>query len=176
LVGYPSTTQVLRPALGSRRLSAKMRAAGTEGPRCCESDLKMSIKELLESWREHAAAPRTAGTWAVRLPLDDAARLAALAEMFPGRSPEQLVTELLGKALKELVAAMPYVAGKRVISTDEQGDPVYEDVGPTPRFMALARRHYTALSSNPGEKTRRRPRTSAAGAPARKKTRRKSAR
>jgi hypothetical protein len=47
----------------------------------------MSIKELLETWREHAAAPRTAETWAVRLPLDDAARLAALAEMFPGRSP-----------------------------------------------------------------------------------------
>lgn len=143
----------------------------------------MSIKELLESWREHAAAPRTAGTWAVRLPLDDAARLAALAEMFPGRSPEQLVTELLGKALKELVAAMPYVAGKRVISTDEQGDPVYEDVGPTPRFMALARRHYTALASSPGNQTRRRPRALAAGALARKpalrsrkKTRRKRAR
>lgn len=143
----------------------------------------MSIKELLESWREHAAAPRTAGTWAVRLPLDDAARLAALAEMFPGRSPEQLLTELLGKALKELVAAMPYVAGKRVISTDEQGDPVYEDVGPTPRFMALTRRHYTMLASSPGNQTRRRPRALTAGAPARKpalrsrkKTRRKRAR
>ena len=32
---------------------------------------------------------------------------------------------------------MPYVPGKKVISTDEQGDPVYEDVGPTPRFMEL---------------------------------------
>ncbi|GAC1455616.1 MAG: hypothetical protein PVS2B3_01490 [Steroidobacteraceae bacterium] len=126
----------------------------------------MSIKELLESWREHAAAPRTARTWAVRLPLDDAARLAALAEMFPGRSAEQLVTELLGKALRELVAAMPYVAGQRVISTDEQGDPVYEDVGPTPRFMALARRHYTALSRTHARKA----------SPARRKSRRNSAR
>jgi hypothetical protein len=129
----------------------------------------VSFKELLESWREHAAAPRTAGTWTVRLPLDDAARLAALADMFPGRSPEQLITELLGKALKELVAAMPYVAGKQVISTDEQGDPVYEDVGPTPRFMALARRHYTALV--PAGARTRKPRH-----PARKKTRGKTAR
>jgi hypothetical protein len=132
----------------------------------------MSIKELLESWREHAAAPRTARSWAVHLPLDDAARLAALAEMFPGRSPEQLVTELLGKALKELVAAMPYVAGQRVISTDEQGDPVYEDVGPTPRFMALARQHYTALSRQAASHGARAPKPS----PARKKTRRKRAR
>lgn len=134
----------------------------------------MSIKELLESWREQAAVPRTAGTWAVHLPLDDAARLAALAEMFPGRSAEQLITELLGKALKELVAAMPYVAGKRVISTDEQGDPLYEDVGPTPRFMALARRHYTALADSAGTR-RGAPGRKPAGR-ARKKTRRKGAR
>ena len=105
----------------------------------------MSFKELLESWRAQAAAPRTAASYAVRLPLDDAARLAALAEMFPGRTREQLITELLGQALKELVAAMPYVPGTRVISTDEQGDPVYEDAGPTPRFMALSRTHYVAL-------------------------------
>jgi hypothetical protein len=117
-----------------------------------ESGADVSFKELLESWREHAAAPRTAGTWAVRLPLEDAARLAALADMFPGRSPEQLITELLGKALKEVVAAMPYVAGKQVISTDDQGDPVYEDVGPTPRFIALARRHYTSLTPAAGER------------------------
>jgi hypothetical protein len=43
---------------------------------------------------------------------------------------------------------MPYVAGGRVISTDEQGDPVYEDVGPTPRFMALARQHRRALEAH----------------------------
>jgi hypothetical protein len=107
----------------------------------------VSFKELLESWREQAAAPRTRSSYAVHLPLDDAARLAALVEMFPGRSAEQLISELLGQALKEIVAAMPYVTGQRVISTDEQGDPVYEDAGPTPRFMELARRHYAALES-----------------------------
>jgi hypothetical protein len=108
----------------------------------------VSFKELLQSWREQAAAPRTAARYAVHLPLDDAARLAALAQMFPGRSAEQLITELLGQALNEVVAAMPYVAGTRVISTDEQGDPVYEDAGPTPRFMALARAQYAALESS----------------------------
>jgi hypothetical protein len=108
----------------------------------------VSFKELLESWRATAAAPRTARKFAVHLPLDEAAQLAALAEMFPGRSPEQLITELLGAALKELAAAMPYVAGKRVISTDEQGDPLYEDVGPTPRFMQLTRSYRQRLEAN----------------------------
>ena len=122
----------------------------------------MSFKELLDSWRQSAAAPRTARTYAVRLAVDDAAQLAALADMFPGRAPEQLISELLTVALKELAAAMPYVAGTRVISTDEYGDPVYEDVGPTPRFIELARRHRGGLEAGPQHaprpKKRRRPR------------------
>jgi hypothetical protein len=107
----------------------------------------VSFKALLESWRGSAAAPRTAKAYAVRLPVDEAAQLEALADMFPGRAPEQLISELLGVALKEVAAAMPYVAGVRVISTDEQGDPVYEDVGPTPRFIELARSHRRELEA-----------------------------
>ena len=107
----------------------------------------MSIKALLEQWRERAAEPRTAAEYAVRLPLDQAASLGALAELFPGRTPEQLITELLGAALAEVAASMPYVAGTRVISTDEQGDPVYEDLGLTPRFMALTRKHRRELEA-----------------------------
>ena len=44
---------------------------------------------------------------------------------------------------------MPYVAGQRVIATDEQGDPVYEDSGPTPRFIELTRKHRRTLEAKP---------------------------
>ena len=128
----------------------------------------VSFKELLDSWRQSAAAPRTAMTYAVRLTVDDAAQLAALAEMFPGRSAEQLISELLSVGLKELAAAMPYVAGRRIISTDEHGDPVYEDIGPMPRFIELARIHRRALEQSPPRpprpartKKKRRPRRAA---------------
>ena len=107
----------------------------------------MSFKDLLQNWRETAAQPRTATEYAVRLPVDDAARLAALAEMFPGRSPEQIITDLLGAALQEIETSMPYVAGKKVISNDEQGDPIFEDVGLTPRFMELTRRNRKKLET-----------------------------
>ena len=107
----------------------------------------MSFKKLLESWRDTAAAPRTVREYSVRLPVDDAAQLQALVEMFPGRTAEQLITDLLGVALHEVATAMPYVAGQKVISTDEQGDPVYEDVGPTPRFIELARRNRKRLEA-----------------------------
>jgi len=107
----------------------------------------MSFKDLLESWRENAGQPRTATEYAVRLALDDAARLAALAEMFPGRTPEQLITDLLGSALQEIETSMPYIAGKKVISSDEQGDPIYEDVGLTPRFVELTRKNRKRLEA-----------------------------
>ena len=107
----------------------------------------MSFKDLLESWRVNAAQPRTATEYAVRLALDDAARLAALTDMFPGRTPEQLITDLLGAALQEIETSMPYIAGKKVISSDEQGDPIYEDVGLTPRFVELTRKHRKKLET-----------------------------
>ncbi len=107
----------------------------------------MSFKKLLESWRETAAAPRTVTEYSVRLPVDEAAQLHALVEMFPGRTAEQLVTDLLSAALQEIATAMPYVAGQKVISTDDQGDPVYEDVGPTPRFMELTRKNRKRLEA-----------------------------
>jgi len=107
----------------------------------------MSFKNLLESWRETAAQPRTVTEYAVRLPVDDAARLAALAELFPGRSAEQLITDLLGVALQEIETSMPYIAGKKVISSDEQGDPIYEDVGLTPRFVELTRKNRKKLQA-----------------------------
>jgi hypothetical protein len=110
-------------------------------------ELPVSFKKLLDNWRETAAAPRTVTEYAVRLPVDDAAQLQALTEMFPGRTVEQLITDLLGMALQEIATAMPYVAGQKVISTDDQGDPVYEDVGPTPRFMELARRNRKKLEA-----------------------------
>ena len=107
----------------------------------------MSFKDLLANWRETAAQPRTATEYAVQLPLDDAARLAALAEMFPGRTPEQLITDLLATALQEIETSMPYIAGKKVISSDEQGDPIFEDIGLTPRFMELTRKNRKKLEA-----------------------------
>lgn len=100
----------------------------------------MKFKPLLDHWKKAPAPARTAAEYAVRLPLDDAARLHALAELFPGQPLEQIVTDLLSAALDEIAAAMPYEKGSKVISRDDRGDPVYEDAGLTPRFVELTRK------------------------------------
>jgi predicted DNA-binding protein len=100
-----------------------------------------SLKELVNQWESHAQAKLTQETYAVRLQVEDAARLNALAEMYPKRSKEQLLSELLSAALSQMEASFPYVQGTKVIATDEMGDAIYEDVGPTPRFMELTRQY-----------------------------------
>lgn len=107
----------------------------------------MKVHDLLKALQENASTPRAAREFNVRLPLPDAARLLALAEMYPGRTETQLISDLLCAVLDELEAAFPYVQGAQVVAEDEQGDPVYGDVGLTPRFMALTRKHLRALES-----------------------------
>jgi hypothetical protein len=100
----------------------------------------VKFKPLLDRWKKDPAPVRTATEYAVRLPLDDASRLHALVELFPGCTLEEIITDLLHVGLDEIAAAMPYEPGPKIISRDDHGDPVYEDIGMTPRFVELARK------------------------------------
>lgn len=111
----------------------------------------MKIRELLDAWRDDASDPLTEEQFCVRLPVYDAARLAALSEIFPGRSVEQLLTDLLSASLDELEGNFPYRRGDRVVEHDELGDPIYEDVGLGPRFHELTRKHAARLKASARE-------------------------
>lgn len=108
----------------------------------------MPFTALLETWNGKRETTLTDERYAVQLSLDDAARLRALAELFPGNSSENLITDLLAEALDQIEASMPYVAGEKVIQEDEFGDPIYEDVGLTPRFLQLVKAHRRQLEDS----------------------------
>ncbi len=110
----------------------------------------MKFKPLLDRWKKEAAPVRTAKEYPIRLELDDASRLHALAELFPGQPLEAIITDLLHAGLDEIAAAMPYERGPKVISRDDQGDPVYEDIGLTPRFVELTRQFKRTLEAEAG--------------------------
>jgi hypothetical protein len=107
----------------------------------------VKFKPLLERWKKEAVPVRTAQEYAVRLELDDAARLHALAELFPGQPIAAIITDLLHAGLDEIGAAMPYERGPKIISRDDQGDPLYEDIGLTPRFVELTRKFKKTLAA-----------------------------
>jgi hypothetical protein len=114
----------------------------------------MRIKDLIKEWEKKAGAPRTIEEYAVRLPLPAAARIHALQEMYPGKSAEDLITDLIQAALHELEEALPYVPGERVIAQDDYDDPIYEDTGLTPRLTVLARKYERMLAKAKDNKTR----------------------
>lgn len=104
-----------------------------------------NFASLIRAWEESAAGHLTVREYRMRLPLRDAARIAALAEMYPRRGETELISELLSAALDELEAAMPYIPGSQAVTEDEEGNPVYEDTGPTPRFLELSRKHISSM-------------------------------
>ncbi|HQU15426.1 MAG: type 1 pili tip component [Chromatiales bacterium 21-64-14] len=111
----------------------------------------MKVNSLIHRWERASGAPHTRHAYAVRLPIHDAARIAALAEIYPNRTETEIITDLLSAALDELEEALPYVPGSRTVAEDEFGDPLYEDVGPTPRFETLTRKHQERLGSAAGD-------------------------
>lgn len=108
----------------------------------------MKIRELTQEWERSAKGAVTHNTYQVQLPLEDAARLAALHEMYPRRHVEELITDLLSCALEELEAGLPYKAGDEVVAVDEMGDPLYADTGLTPRFLELIKKHLNELRAD----------------------------
>jgi hypothetical protein len=125
----------------------------------------VKFKVLLDRWKKEAAPARTAKEYAIRLNLDDAARLQALSALFPDRRIEDLIADLLHAGLDEVAVAMPYVAGPKIISRDDHGDPAYEDVGLTPQFVELTRRCKKELQSAQSAAPKEAPPTNPAKAP-----------
>lgn len=107
----------------------------------------MTVKELVKNWQNQAHGTLTKDSYTVKLTIEDAARIDALSEMYPKRSKEQLISELLSAALVELESSFPYEQGSEVVATDELGDPIFADVGPTPEFLSLTKKHLSKHSS-----------------------------
>ncbi len=111
-----------------------------------------AIKSLLKKWEAAGDQQTTKRAYSICLPVRDAARIEALAEMYPSNTIEQLVTDLISASLDELEVSMPYVQGSRIIETDEFGDPIYEDIGPSTQFQAATQRHKGELLEEIGVK------------------------
>ncbi len=105
----------------------------------------MTFKSLLDSWSGEREPEKTDEAYAVHLTLEDAARVQALVDLFPGVNRDRVITDLLACALDEVQAAIPYEQGDEVVREDEYGDPVYNDAGLTPRFLELVQSHKAAL-------------------------------
>ncbi|MFT7411145.1 MAG: hypothetical protein ACI9EX_001756 [Oleispira sp.] len=101
----------------------------------------MKLNTLMKYWEKGFSGQLSEDGYQIKLSVEDAARLEALCEMFPKYPRENLLRDLISSALTDVTSSFPYIAGKEIVACDEQGDPMYADVGPTPNFLNLTRKH-----------------------------------
>ena len=107
----------------------------------------MKIRQLIDAWQNGSGRAQRDRTLTLALSRQDLARLMALAEMY-ALEPAEAAAQLLQAALDEAAEALPYRPGNKVVGQDEFGDPVYEDTGPTPRFLDLTRKYLQKLDES----------------------------
>lgn len=67
----------------------------------------MKVTDLPKHWEKQKEPVERTHDYNLRLPLEDAARLAALAELYPDRSESDILNDMIGAALDDLVRQSP---------------------------------------------------------------------
>ncbi len=107
----------------------------------------MDVDELIEGWEIRDAEPLTIGELTLRLTVHDAARLAALDDLYPARGRDALVRDLLAFALDAVEGALPSVDAEEIVSETDEGEPLYAQDGPAVRFRERCEHHSAALAA-----------------------------
>ncbi|CCK75648.1 MAG: hypothetical protein KBT75_14170 [Oleispira antarctica] len=108
----------------------------------------MKLNTLMKYWETEFAGQLSDEGYQIKLSVEDAARLEALCEMFPKYPRENLLRDLISSALTEVTSSFPYIEGKEIVACDEEGDPMYADIGPTPKFLNLTRKHLKHINES----------------------------
>ena len=67
----------------------------------------MKISELPQHWETEKQTKERSHEYNLRLPLEDAARIAALAELYPDRNEADILNDMVEAALDDLVSQGP---------------------------------------------------------------------
>lgn len=113
----------------------------------------MKSKQLHSVWSAPDNTRLTSKQSSFRLPVHVAAKLAAIAEMYPTKSRTQIVGDLLATAIDAWASELPSIRGRQVdrISTpDGPTVKIFEEVGPIGRFQKLTNKHYIELEKELG--------------------------
>ncbi len=89
--------------------------------------------------------PETPISWRCLTSITSASK--KLAALYPMKSPQDLMRDLISAALDEMETSFPYVQGTKVVAYDEDGFEIYEDQGLTPKFVSLSQKHIQRLKA-----------------------------
>lgn len=91
------------------------------------------FSQLLKSWERRSTENADLITSSIAMHKPDQIKLRALSDLY--KLPEgEISGHLLHHALEALESEMPYIPGSKVIRVEE-GNEIYEDIGPLPRYL-----------------------------------------
>jgi len=111
----------------------------------------MKIKDLVGYWDTHARGRLTQDACSIALSDQHHRQLEELSALYPLKSSQDLMRDLISAALDEIETEFPYVQGAQVVAYDEDGFEIYEDKGLTPEFVHLSQKHIKRLKASPPE-------------------------
>jgi len=96
------------------------------------------VKKMLDDWELRSTHVKEQVSTTIVLNRVDLIKVEALAETY-NLPASDLLANLINTVLLEIEEQIPYVAGDKLIRVEE-GDPIYEDVGRTPEYIAAKAR------------------------------------
>lgn len=110
----------------------------------------MKASDLVNLWGAPDNTRLTAKQYSFRLPVHVAAKLSALAELYPNKTRTEIVGDLLSTALEDVINALPSYPGREIEPHPDTGEMMYEENGPKMRFREVANRYYMELEKELG--------------------------
>ncbi|BCR03140.1 hypothetical protein DESUT3_02090 [Desulfuromonas versatilis] len=89
----------------------------------------MDPKDLLAIWTAPDHSKLTPRQISLRLPIQVAAKINALCDMYPRKTKTEIIGDLLATALDQLEQSLPSKEGRLMGHDPDTDEPVYEDLG-----------------------------------------------
>ena len=105
----------------------------------------MEPKDLVKVWDAPDNSKLTPKQLSIRLPIQVAAKISALCDLYPRRTKTEIIGDLLSTALDLLEADLPHANGRQLGNDFEDNEPIYEEIGIRPRFKSLTEMYLKEL-------------------------------
>jgi len=103
----------------------------------------MEPRDLVKVWDAPDHSKLTPKQWSIRLPIQVAARVNALCDLYPRKSKTEIIGDLLATALEQLAEALPGEARSPAAPAGDTGGS-----GLRGQFDALTRRYLAELDND----------------------------
>jgi hypothetical protein len=110
----------------------------------------MKASDLVSLWNAPDNSRLTAKQYSFRLPVQVAAKLSALCELYPNKTRTEIVADLLRTAIADVEKALPSHAGRFVDKHPDTGEAMYLEEGVKAQFRELANKYNKELEAELG--------------------------